>query len=160
MGVYRVYGDCTPYTTTYSIVVRPHTSPVCVHTAPRHRASVPSLPPSLSGPSAPTITQYPSAAPDRPHATLQVNVNTYTALQLPRLAHRRPARQAYHVRAIYAALDVSGVRGDAYEDGKEPTRARLGSDRSLIRLPPSPGPALPGEGLTTAEKEMLNHADE
>ena len=36
VSVYRVYGDCTPYTTTYSIVVGLHTIPVCAHTAPRH----------------------------------------------------------------------------------------------------------------------------
>ena len=42
---------------------------------------------------------------------------------------------SYHVRAIYAAL---GVKGDNFEDGEELTRARLGNNRSLVHLPPSP----------------------
>ena len=32
---------------------------------------------------------------------------------------------SHHVRAIYAALDVSGVRGDGYKDGEKLTRARV-----------------------------------
>jgi hypothetical protein len=47
----------------------------------------------------------------------------------------------YHVRATYTALNISCVRGDGYEDGEELTRARLGSNRSLVQLPPSPRPS-------------------
>ena len=84
----------------------------------------------------PPILQSP---PKRPHATLQVNVNlsphsphTHTAShqrQLLHLVQRRAAPggnlDSYYVRAIYAALDVSGVRGDGYEDGEELTCARV-----------------------------------
>ena len=45
------------------------------------------------------------------------------------IAQCRPAPggdlDSYHVRAIYAALDVSGVRGDGDEDSEELTRARV-----------------------------------
>lgn len=145
------------------------------------RSTSPSRP-SSSSVDTPTISQSPSAAPDRStsvpshqsppqrlHATLQVNVDfphshSSTSTSTPPSSPappRAPGEDAdsYHVRATYATLDVSGVRGDGYEDGEELTRARLGSNRSLVPLPPSPGPAQPGEELTTAEKEILNHAD-
>ena len=139
--------------------------------------------PSSSSVGAPTIVQRPGASPDRAtpgpshhsppqrkHSTLQVNVNlpphsrSSTPMSTPSPSSappRAPGEDAdsYHVRATYAALDASGVRGDGYEDGEELTRARLGSNRSLVRLPPSPGPSVRGEELTTAEKEVLSHAD-
>ncbi|KAF7783974.1 hypothetical protein Agabi119p4_139 [Agaricus bisporus var. burnettii] len=36
---------------------------------------------------------------------------------------------SFHVRRTYAILEVSGVKGDGYEEGVERTRARLGSNR-------------------------------
>ena len=36
---------------------------------------------------------------------------------------------SFHVRNTYAVLEVSGVKGDGYEEGVERTRARLGSNR-------------------------------
>lgn len=36
---------------------------------------------------------------------------------------------SFHVRSTYAILEVSGVKGDGYEEGVERTRARLGSNR-------------------------------
>jgi len=152
------------------------------HPPPSSVRSKSTLPSGLSSSSvdAPTIT---SAAPDRPtsarshqsppnrpHTTLQVNVNLSphshssppTSIAPPSPAPPRAPGEdldSYHVRAVYAALDVSGVKGDGYEDGEELTRARLGSNRSLVRLPPSPGPSPPGGELTTAEKEILSHAD-
>jgi hypothetical protein len=101
-----------------------------------------------------TITNCRSGPPDirqsplkRPRATLQVDANLLTSLctrtaphrrQLLCLAPHRPACQgedldSYHVRAIYAALDVPGVTGNGYEDGEELTRACLRSNRSLVR---------------------------
>jgi hypothetical protein len=145
----------------------------------------PSRPPSSSD-DAPTTKQCPSAAPDRltsapspqsppqrrRNSTLHVNVNVGLHLHSqgttptstppssaapPRAPGEDP--DSYHVRATYAALDIQGVRGDGYEDGEELTRARLGSNRSLVQLPRSPAPSLPGEELTVAEKEILSHAD-
>ena len=148
----------------------------------RSKSTLPSGP-SNSSIDAPTMTQPTSTAPDqstpasshqsppqRIPTSLQVNVNvpphshsfpsTSTAPPSP-APPRAPGEDldSYQVRAIYAALDVSGVKGDGFEDGEELTRARLGSNRSLVRLPPSPGPSLPGDELTTAEKEILSHAD-
>ncbi|KAF9469567.1 rab-GTPase-TBC domain-containing protein [Collybia nuda] len=37
---------------------------------------------------------------------------------------------AFHVRNTYAQLDMSGVKGDGYEEGVERTRARIGTSRS------------------------------
>lgn len=68
----------------------------------------------------------------------------------------------YFVRATYAALDVSGVRGDGYEDGEELTRARLGSGRGNL---PSPIPdtakrmTMGGKELTEKEIELLGQLD-
>lgn len=47
---------------------------------------------------------------------------------------------SYYIRATYAALDVSGVRGDGYEDGQELTRARLGSGKGVLPSPFAPTP--------------------
>ncbi len=139
--------------------------------------------PSKSSVEVPTMAQSTSAAqnhptsapseqspPQRIHTTLQVNVNlsphshTFPSTSTAPPSPAPPRAQgedldSYHVRATYAALDVSGVRGDGYEDGEELTRARLGSNRSLVPVPPSPGPSLPGEELATAEKELLSQAD-
>ncbi|KAF8641018.1 hypothetical protein AX17_000663 [Amanita inopinata Kibby_2008] len=37
---------------------------------------------------------------------------------------------AFHVRNTYAQLEVSGVKGDGYEEGVERTRARIGASRA------------------------------
>lgn len=37
---------------------------------------------------------------------------------------------SFHVRNTYAQLDVSGVKGDGYEEGVERTRARIGDSRA------------------------------
>ena len=42
--------------------------------------------------------------------------------------------EAYFVRNTYALLDVTGVRGDGYEEGIERTRAKLGHDRRSVQL--------------------------
>lgn len=36
---------------------------------------------------------------------------------------------SFHVRNTYAQLEVSGVKGDGYEEGIERTRARIGTSR-------------------------------
>ena len=100
----------------------------------RSKSTSPIGPPYLSA-GAPTIPKcrfeppktrpFSPITPKRPHETLQVNINlsphslhTHTAphrRQLLHLAQRRSAPggdlDSYHIRAIYAALDVSGVRG-------------------------------------------------
>ena len=37
---------------------------------------------------------------------------------------------AFHVRNTYALLEMSGVKGDGYEEGVERTRARIGASRA------------------------------
>ena len=57
---------------------------------------------------------------------------------------------SYFVRATYAAFDVSGVRGDGYEEGEELTRARMGNGRNNL---PSPQPDT-AKRLTMGPKEL------
>ena len=98
----------------------------------RSTSTSPSGPPSSSV-DTPTVIQYPSTAPDRPtsarshwsppqhpHATLQANVSLPPHSHSPHRRHLlRLARApdddlySYHVRMIYAALDVLSVRGEA-----------------------------------------------
>ena len=69
---------------------------------------------------------------------------------------------SYFVRATYAALDVSGVRGDGYEEGEELTRARLGSGRgNLPSPPPNTAKQLASEAkeLNKKEIEILSQLD-
>lgn len=42
--------------------------------------------------------------------------------------------EAFFVRNTYAKLDVTGVKGDGYEEGIERTRAKLGYDRRSVQL--------------------------
>ncbi|KAL5533665.1 hypothetical protein ACEPAG_125 [Sanghuangporus baumii] len=42
--------------------------------------------------------------------------------------------EAFFVRNTYAQLDVTGVKGDGYEEGVERTRAKLGHDRRSVQL--------------------------
>jgi USP6 N-terminal-like protein len=69
---------------------------------------------------------------------------------------------SYFVRATYAALDVSGVKGDGYEEGEELTRARLGSGRGNL---PSPSPdtakrlEIGPKELNEKEVELLGQVD-
>lgn len=69
----------------------------------------------------------------------------------PRQAEGEDA-DSYYVRATYAALEVSGVRGDGYEDGEELTRARLGIARGVL---PSPSP----DTARRKELEMMGRMD-
>ncbi|KAL5519521.1 hypothetical protein ACEPAH_1204 [Sanghuangporus vaninii] len=42
--------------------------------------------------------------------------------------------EAFFVRNTYAQLDVTGVKGDGYEEGVERTRAKLGHDRRSVQI--------------------------
>lgn len=113
------------------------------HTLPRipstSFSSLPQLPPSQSSSSQPS----PAATPPRqPSPTIQTPV---TPASLP-LKHGpfsgTPSSKislvpsegedldAFHVRSTYAQLEVSGVKGDGYEEGVERTRARIGTSRT------------------------------
>ena len=97
----------------------------------------------------PTFTRFHQSPPKPPQATPQVKVNSppysrrspSTSIAPPSPAPTRPPREdldSYHVRAIYAALDVPGVRGTnmktarSYEGGERPGCRLL---LSLDRLP-------------------------
>jgi len=57
---------------------------------------------------------------------------------------------AFHVRNTYAQLDMSGVKGDGYEEGVERTRARLGASRAC---------PLQAEGALGDGKEKMRELD-
>jgi hypothetical protein len=102
---------------------------------------------SATSSSAPSVPQHPLPSPLIPNAP-SPGVNEDP--------------DSYYVRATYAALDVTGVRGDGYEDGEELTRARLGNARGTL---PSPIPntakrmEMGGKELNEKEKELLGQLD-
>ena len=87
------------------------------------------------------LQRYPSATPNgqksarfspserQPLSTFSPHsrCSSSTSIAPPSLAPPRPGGDldSHHVRAIYAALDVSGVRGDGYGDGEELIRVRV-----------------------------------
>ena len=60
------------------------------------------------------------------------------------------------MRNVYARLDVTGVRGDGYEEGIERTRAKLGHDHDRLSVQLA---ALNGGKEETKEFEMLRTLD-
>ena len=65
---------------------------------------------------------------------------------------------AYHVRSTYAQLDVSGVRGDGYEEGVELTRAKQGGTTYLTAQPHDCGRG-PSSDVSPKELEVLANVD-
>ncbi|PVG01819.1 hypothetical protein CPB86DRAFT_834206 [Serendipita vermifera] len=121
-----------------SSAARPSLSPTRLSTDPAT---------SATSSSAPSVPQHPLPSPLIPNAP-SPGVNEDP--------------DSYYVRATYAALDVTGVRGDGYEDGEELTRARLGNARGTL---PSPIPntakrmEMGGKELNEKEKEVLGQLD-
>ncbi|CAG8538285.1 11346_t:CDS:1, partial [Acaulospora colombiana] len=121
-----------------SSAARPSLSPTRLSTDPAT---------SATSSSAPSVPQHPLPSPLLPNAPSPG-------------VDEDP--DSYYVRATYAALDVTGVRGDGYEDGEELTRARLGNARGTL---PSPIPTtakrmeMGGKELSEKEKELLGQLD-
>ncbi|KXN85714.1 USP6 N-terminal-like protein [Leucoagaricus sp. SymC.cos] len=68
---------------------------------------------------------------------------------------------SFHVRNTYAVLEVSGVKGDGYEEGVERTRARLGSNRQsqlTAEMAMSDGRGKPKD-LDPREVQLLSSVD-
>lgn len=108
-----------------------------------HRSTVsispelPSLPPSA--PATPSSTPPPNSVQQLTPSVLLSPQNS-ARLSTGRLQSSPSSKlslvpsegedfDSFHVRSTYAILEVSGVRGDGYEEGIERTRARLGSNR-------------------------------
>ena len=68
--------------------------------------------------------------------------------------------ESFFVRNTYAKLDVTGVKGDGYEEGIERTRAKLGHDRRSVQLAAmnDAKEAATGE-VPTKELELLTKVD-
>ena len=69
----------------------------------------------------------PPPVEDRPRVSVSPSVKS-----VPKAEDEEP--ESYFVRNTYAQLDVTGVKGDGYEDGIERTRAKLGHDRRSVQL--------------------------
>ncbi|KAL0951858.1 hypothetical protein HGRIS_008518 [Hohenbuehelia grisea] len=101
-------------------------------------------PPSIPHASTSTATTVPVTPPRARHISPQ---QSPSQLQTPRSLHPASSytsspgskislvpsegedMDAFHVRNTYAQLEVSGVKGDGYEEGVERTRARVGTNR-------------------------------
>ncbi|KDQ63081.1 hypothetical protein JAAARDRAFT_121149 [Jaapia argillacea MUCL 33604] len=68
---------------------------------------------------------------------------------------------SFHVRSTYAQLDMTGVKGDGYEEGVERTRARVGGSRmSELRAEQAIGDGTEkAQELTPQEIELLSSVD-
>lgn len=103
-----------------------------------------------------------SLSPTRVSSDPATSATSSSAQSLPKAIIPSPIRpmapspganedpDSYFVRATYAAFDVSGVRGDGYEEGEELTRARMGTGRNNL---PSPLPDT-AKRLTMGPKEL------
>jgi len=101
---------------------------------------LPSLPPSA--PATPPSTPPPNLV-QQPTSSVLLSPQNSVGLSTRRLQSNASSPSSkislvpsegedfdsFHVRSTYAILEVSGVRGDGYEEGVERTRARLGSNR-------------------------------
>ncbi|KAG5643501.1 hypothetical protein DXG03_000742 [Asterophora parasitica] len=95
----------------------------------------PSGPPSRLATPAPTPPRQPSPtlqAPVTPKA-LPLKHPVFTGSPSSKVSlvpSEGEDMDAFHVRNTYAQLEVSGVKGDGYEEGVERTRARVGASRA------------------------------
>ena len=105
-----------------------------VHLARRSRSplsvrDLPPLPPSRTSTPASvhSNTRSPllNAIPSSSHSPLQLAVQEPSPSITSLVPSDGEDMDAFHVRNTYAQLEISGVRGDGYEDGIERTRARL-----------------------------------
>ncbi|KAF5384858.1 hypothetical protein D9615_001044 [Tricholomella constricta] len=95
----------------------------------------PSLPPSRLATPAPTPPRQPSPTLQPPvtpkslplkHPVFSGSPSSKVSLE----PSEGEDLDAFHVRNTYAQLEVSGVKGDGYEEGIERTRARIGASRT------------------------------
>lgn len=94
---------------------------------PSARTTPPSTPPSNSfrPTSSPFLSPKPSVwSPGNPQS-----LPSSPSSKISLVPSEGEDGDSFHVRRTYAVLEVSGVRGDGYEEGVERTRARLGSNR-------------------------------
>lgn len=69
----------------------------------------------------------PSSSYLAPQKTVQTHVSPSSKISL--VPSEGEDMDGFHVRNTYAQLEVSGVKGDGYEEGIERTRARVGTSR-------------------------------
>ncbi|KAJ7269357.1 rab-GTPase-TBC domain-containing protein [Mycena haematopus] len=116
-----------------------HSSRSSRHNSPRPESLLAPVPPAIASGQ---LTPPPTPPPTSPSALA-------TGLPSPSLPLKHPVSDfnspgsktslvpsegedldGFHVRNTYAQLDMSGVKGDGYEEGVERTRARIGSSRA------------------------------
>jgi len=103
----------------------------------RSLCDLPPLPPSTRPTPSPTPPRQPS--PVGKHLTPNPSMKCQWKHPLPSSSPSSKVSlvpsegedmDGFHVRNTYAQLEVSGVKGDGYEEGVERTRARIGTSRS------------------------------
>lgn len=128
--------------------------------------SLPPRPKTAPGPPSPTTTtpsnqsRRKSSATSLPKMTNTTSPRPSTVPSESSRASSGPSEgedpESYFVRNVYARLDVTGVRGDGYEEGIERTRAKLGHDHDRLSVQLA---ALNGGKEETKEFEMLRTLD-
>lgn len=118
---------------------------------PRPRTS-PSQPPSVASAKRQSLISSPT--PKRP-TTAGAASSRSSAKQ-----GEGEESESYFVRNTYALLDVTGVRGDGYEEGIERTRAKLGHDRRSVQLAvKNDAKGDPSGEIPQKELEILGNVD-
>lgn len=94
---------------------------------------IPAPVPTTASP-APLELLSPPRTPKTPQSLPLKHKNVYDSDAQPSKTSLVPSEgedmDAFHVRNTYAQLDMSGVKGDGYEEGVERTRARVGTSRA------------------------------
>ena len=143
---------------------RPSSAHKSLPLRPSSTGPSPSPPPP---PSIKSVLSTPSKSPSaRPSKTISpakssVASSSLKSGSIDRAENEEP--EAFFVRSTYAQLNVTGVRGDGYEEGVERTRAKLGHNRESVQLAAAQSEArIAGEegvDITAKELEILKSLD-
>lgn len=124
---------------------------------PRPTSTGPGPPPT---PSVRSVLSTPSkTVSPRPSKTISpakssIASSSFKTSSIDRAENEEP--EAFFVRSTYAQLEVTGVKGDGYEEGVERTRAKLGHNRESVQLAAaqSEARALGDEASDITQKEL------
>lgn len=124
---------------------------------PRPTSTGPGPPPT---PSVRSVLSTPSkTGSPRPSKTISpakssIASSSFKTSSIDRAENEEP--EAFFVRSTYAQLEVTGVKGDGYEEGVERTRAKLGHNRESVQLAAarSEARALGEEASDITQKEL------
>lgn len=131
---------------------------------PRPTSTGPGPPPTPSVRSVLSTPSKPSSP--RPSKTISpakssIASSSFKTSSIDRAENEEP--EAFFVRSTYAQLEVTGVKGDGYEEGVERTRAKLGHNRESVQLAAARSEARglgdEASDITQKELEILKSLD-